>query len=75
MSVHNLPAMIKLLKIDGGVPHYYLQLRTREGDRPPRKGKCTIRLQQLDLDVGELNKPHRSPPGLWPEKGLRKVDA
>ena len=57
MSDHNLPAMIKHLKIDGGVPHYYLQLRTREGDRPPRKGQRKVRLQQLDLDAAGLNDP------------------
>ena len=52
-SDHNLPAMIKHLEIYLWCSQY-LQLGTREGDRPPREGQRKVRLQQLDLDAAGL---------------------
>ena len=37
MRGHDLPSVIKLLEVHGGVPHYRL-LGTRKRDRPPGEG-------------------------------------
>src|SRR5260370_27962731 len=55
---YDLPTVIKLLEVHGGVPHRLL-LGTRKRDRPPSEGKCEIRLQQLDLDAFGFDEPHR----------------
>ena len=72
MRGHNLPAMIKPLEIHRGVPHYLL-LGTWEGDRSPRKGQRKIRLQQLDLDAGGLNKPDGLGIGIPVYVGIMKL--
>jgi hypothetical protein len=64
--------MVKPLEIHCGVPHYLLS-GTWEGDRPPRKGKRKIGLQQLDLDAGGLNKQPGLGSGIRVNVGITKL--
>src|SRR5271165_7658116 len=47
---YDLPTIVKLLEIHGGVPHHLL-VGIRKRDRPPSESKCEIRFEQLDLDA------------------------
>jgi hypothetical protein len=58
MRGHDLPTVIKLLEVHGGVAHHRL-LGSRERDRPPGEGEHEMRLQQLELDAFGLDEPHR----------------
>ena len=59
MRSYDLPAVVKLLEVHGAVSRHLL-LGTWERDRPPGKGECEIRLQQLDLDAFGLDESHRN---------------
>ena len=55
---HDLPAVVKLLEVHRGVSDHLL-LGTRKIDRPPSKGECEVRLEELDLDATGFDEPHR----------------
>ena len=59
MRCYDLPAVVKLLQVHGAVS-LDLLLGTWESRRPPGKGECEIRFQQLDLNALGLDEPHRS---------------
>src|ERR1700738_1554795 len=69
---YDLPAVVKLLEIHGGVPHHLL-LGTWERDRPPGEGEGEIRLQQLDLDAFGFDEPHRITIRIAVDVGIMKV--
>src|ERR1700730_16172200 len=72
MRDHDLPTVIKLLEVHGGVPYHRL-LGTRERDRPPSEGECEIRLQQLDLDAFGLDQPHLIPIRIPVQVGIMQL--
>src|ERR1700730_17739026 len=59
MRGYDLPAVVKLLEVHGAVSHDLL-LGTWESGRPPGKGECEIRFQQLDLNTFGVDEPHRT---------------
>ena len=59
MKGYNLPAVVELLEVHRGVPHHLL-VGTREIDRPPSKGECEVRLEELDLNATGFDEPHRT---------------
>ena len=58
MRGYDLPAVVKLLQVDGAVSHDLL-LGTWESGRPPAKGECEVRFEQLYLNAFGLDEPHR----------------
>src|ERR1700686_4697474 len=56
---HDLPAVVKPLEVHRGVSHHLL-LGTRKIDRPPSKGECEVRLEELDLNATGFDEPHRT---------------
>jgi hypothetical protein len=59
MRGYDLPAVVELLEVHGAVSHDLL-LGTWESGRPPGKGECEIRFQQLDLNAFGLDEAHRT---------------
>jgi len=72
MRGDDFPTVVKLLQVHGAVSHHQL-LRTGEGGRPPRERKCEIRLQQLDLDSGGSDEPHRIAVRIPSDVGIVKL--
>ena len=69
LSSLHLPAVVKLLEIHGAVS-LDLLLRIWENGRPPGKGECEIRFQQLDLNAFGLDEPHRTTITSGPRIGI-----
>jgi hypothetical protein len=59
MRGNDLPDVVELLEVHGAVS-LDLLLRIWESGRPPGKGECEIRFQQLDLNAFGLDEPHRT---------------
>jgi hypothetical protein len=58
VSGNDLPSVVKLLKVHGGVAHYLL-LRIGERNGPPGQGKRQVRFEKFDLNTGWIDIPHR----------------
>ena len=72
MRRHDLPAVVELLEVHCAGSHHRL-LGAWKGGRPPSKGECEIRLQQLHLNSFGLDEPHRDSIGVPIDVGIMKL--